>query len=100
VHPAQLWSSGINLLIFTLIYFVLYPRRKAHGESFWWYLLLYGCARFSLEFLRGDTHDWYLSLSQLIALPVIGVALWMLRRARRKYPLSEFPISDPPGRWF
>lgn len=99
VHPAQLWSSGINLLIFALTYFVIFPRRKAHGETFWWYLILYGCARFSLELMRGDTHDWYLSLSQLIALPVIAIGVWMLARCRRKYPLKEFPLSEPTGRW-
>ena len=103
VHPAPLWSSLLNLMIFAALYFFIYPRRTAHGVAFWWFLILYGAARFLVEFFRSDERgtlfDGLLTTSQGIAIPLIIVGFVMLRRAKVRYSFSRFPIEAPPGRW-
>jgi phosphatidylglycerol:prolipoprotein diacylglycerol transferase len=103
VHPAPLWSSGFNFLIFGVIYFLVYPRRSCHGAAFWWFLILYGVARFLVEFFRSDDRGTLLggmlTTSQGIAIPLVLVAALMLRRAKQKFSFSRYPITDPPGRW-
>ena len=70
--PVQLFESAVEIVIF----FVLLSLQKKHtsGRKIQnHYLLLYGVARFFLEFLRGDTDRGFiglLSVSQIIALVV------------------------------
>jgi phosphatidylglycerol---prolipoprotein diacylglyceryl transferase len=101
--PAQLISAGFNFGIFLVCYFIVYPRRKYHGATFWWFLLLYGACRFAIEGFRSDDRGLWLgsliSTSQLIAIPMVLVALCMMYRGRRRYPLSKYPVSEPPGGW-
>ena len=32
LYPTQLWSIGANLLIFAALWFIVYPRKKFHGQ--------------------------------------------------------------------
>ena len=80
-HPVQLYESVANALVFVwLLRFA--PRRRRDGESLALYLLLYGTARFLLEFLRGDArlHWLGLTLAQVVSavLFAVGAALWIL----------------------
>lgn len=79
VHPTQLYEVGANLLIFGVLYFVLRARKTFHGYLLGWMLVLYGLARFHIEFLRADMRGELLGLatSQWIAVPLvlIGVAV-------------------------
>jgi len=54
VHPTQLYEAIGAFSIFLFTYFVVRPRKRAHGEVFAWLLTLYGTMRFALEFLRDD----------------------------------------------
>jgi len=102
-YPSQLWSAMMNMIIFLLTYFVIYPRRKFHGACFWWFLLLYGMSRFCVELFRSDERGiWFdgtLTSSQIIAILMVLVGAIMLPLARRKYPLTSYPIERPPGSW-
>jgi phosphatidylglycerol:prolipoprotein diacylglycerol transferase len=50
-HPTQLYSSGLNLLLFAFLLWV-YKRRSFDGQVFIFYLLGYGIYRFIIEFFR------------------------------------------------
>ncbi len=87
LHPAQLYESAANLLIFGFLW-----RRigKAHadGEILGWYLVLYSTARFLIEFLREHeqaTHGG-LSLTQWISIGTLALGMWLLRPGRVREP--------------
>lgn len=85
--PVQLLEAALNLLIFfTLLIFE--KRRKKPLQNFGLYLILYGTARFLLEFLRGDEQRgfWgFLSVSQWLSLAVIlPLGLYMFFRKTGK----------------
>ncbi|MBI4508166.1 MAG: prolipoprotein diacylglyceryl transferase [Deltaproteobacteria bacterium] len=92
VHPTQLYESGGALLIFMFLYFVLRPRKRAHGELFGALLALYGVLRFSLEFLRADERGGVagLSTSQWIGVLLVplGICLWVARRRLAGKPFA------------
>lgn len=79
LHPTQLYHALANLLIF-LILIWLYPKRKFPGQVFFAYLFLYGLARFSIEFLRGDPRVYIgpLSLPQWFSILAMAGAVSML----------------------
>jgi phosphatidylglycerol:prolipoprotein diacylglycerol transferase len=82
--PVQLAEAGFNLVLFALL-FTLFRRGKLRGRLYFLYLVLYGTARFLLEFLRGDhiRGVWdmgfgSLSTSQIISVGVFAVGLLTL----------------------
>lgn len=89
VIPTQLYESFGCLLIFLFVFFYLRPRRKFSGQSFYFMLMAYASLRFVLEFFRDDPRGglFGLSTSQLIGIPLFGVALALyvagLRRQHR-----------------
>lgn len=82
VHPVQLYLAANGLLLAALTASWRRLSRTAPGEVFCAYWLLYGGARFGLEFLRGDVSRGvfgFLTTSQAISLLVVlsaGGALW------------------------
>jgi prolipoprotein diacylglyceryltransferase len=109
VYPTQLFESIANGLIF-LALMLLWRRRAFPGQIFASYLLLYGAARFLIEYLRGDLERgvWFnglLSTSQILSLISIaaGAVLWIylkpsmpVRRAGFARA-SERPSVPPHG---
>ena len=85
LHPTQLYSVAANILIFTLLWW-LYPRRKFEGQVFFSYVLLYGLARFIIEFFRGDPRTYIgpFSIPQYFSILGAIVAVAMLLILRRK----------------
>ena len=83
LHPAQLYESVANVLIFA---FLLWRVRKPHpaGEVFGWYLVLYSSARFVIEFYRFHEQSTLLSLSltQWISLATLAAGTWLLLRPK------------------
>lgn len=82
VIPTQLIESAANFAIFGVL-LLLWKRRAFPGQLFVIYLLLYGPARFSIEFLRGDLERglWLggsLSTSQIfsVGITAAGIVLW------------------------
>ncbi|MCY4600598.1 MAG: prolipoprotein diacylglyceryl transferase [Acidobacteria bacterium] len=95
LHPTQLYESAAVLAILGIL--LLAERRGASfpGRTFWSYLLLYPCARFAIEFFRGDprgTAFEVLSTSQLVSLLLIPLSIVMLIVLRRSSP------PDPTSR--
>jgi len=86
LHPVQVYESLIELGIF-LALAAYFPRRKARGQIFWMYILMYGIARFALECLRADNPPVMvvggraLSFPQVMSLAAavlsLVVLLWM-----------------------
>jgi phosphatidylglycerol:prolipoprotein diacylglycerol transferase len=87
LQPTQLMEAVVELLNFFLLSWLL-QRRHADGQVFGSYLILYGVARFFIEFLRGDpgrglVFGGLMSGTQLISiiLVVVGGLFWLRRNA-------------------
>ncbi|MEW5947509.1 MAG: prolipoprotein diacylglyceryl transferase [bacterium] len=50
-HPAQLYASGLNLLLFFALLF-LWRFRRREGDMLSFYMMGYGAVRFAVEFFR------------------------------------------------
>lgn len=75
LYPTQLMESGCEFIIFWCL-FALSRVKKFEGQLIATYLILYGIARFFIEFLRGDMDRGFvipdvLSVSQLISIIMI-----------------------------
>jgi len=78
LFPWQIVASITLLCIFGILLW-RFKHKSRDGEIFLFYMVLYAVARFSLEFLRGDSvrgfvFNGLLSTSQFIALLVLGFA--------------------------
>ncbi len=83
LHPAQIYESIANALIFVFLYW-RFHKTHAPGEIFGWYLVLYSTARFLIEFFRVHEQGTYggLSLTQWIAFGTFAAGSWLLLRPR------------------
>ena len=86
LHPAQLYESFADLMIFLFLYRRA-RKSQSPGEVFAWYLILYSSARFVIEFFRFHEQGTYagFSLTQWIALGTLAIGVWLMawRRALR-----------------
>jgi len=100
-HPSQLYEAGLEGLLLGLVLFALHRNGalKRPGLVTGTFLLVYGLARFAVEFVRqADTQfitpdnplgrvlywgDFGLSMGQLLSLPMVVAGLWILVRTRR-----------------
>ena len=84
LHPAQLYESAADLLIFVFLYRRFQSSSARKGELIGLYLVLYSIARFIIEFFR--EHEQSLvgpfSLTQWIALGLLVVGGIFLSRSR------------------
>lgn len=89
LHPAQLYESAANLIIFGLLY-RQFHRTHRPGEIFGWYLVLYSTARFIVEFYRNHEQSLIagLSLTQWIALGLLALGSGLLIRLRQTGTLA------------
>jgi phosphatidylglycerol:prolipoprotein diacylglycerol transferase len=76
VHPTQIYESAASLAIAALCLVVVHPRKRYDGQVFVTFLVLYGVARFLLEFLRRDDRGglFGLSTSQLMGIAAVVFA--------------------------
>ncbi|MCS7065514.1 MAG: prolipoprotein diacylglyceryl transferase [Fimbriimonadales bacterium] len=83
VHPAQLYSTLMNLAIFFALTRVE-PRRQFQGQLFALFLILHGIYRFLNEFLRaGATSEPFwglLTYGHLAAVAVMGAGVYLYHR--------------------
>ncbi len=85
-HPTFIYESLGNVVILAILLFVHYYRFKRKefnpGQIFLFYLVLYSCLRFSLEFLRIDYSPiffgirWAMFFSQAIFMMSILIIMW------------------------
>lgn len=88
-HPTALYEALAVLAIASLSG-LLTRKKKYDGERFALYAMMYAVARFSLEFLRGDTIRGLafnvVSTSQLVALALFALALYLHRQSLQPHP--------------
>jgi phosphatidylglycerol:prolipoprotein diacylglycerol transferase len=95
LQPTQLFEFGVELANFFLLTWML-KRKRFDGQVFSAYLILYGVARYFLEFLRGDpgrgeVFGGIMTGTQLISigLVILGGAIWYFRSGAPK----QVPIA-------
>jgi phosphatidylglycerol:prolipoprotein diacylglycerol transferase len=93
LHPAQLYESGANLLLFAFLYRSSGKPHRA-GVIFSQYLVFYGAIRFVIEFFRFHEQAlmWGLSLTQWISIGLAVLGIVVLFRVRT----SALPAGTEP----
>lgn len=88
-HPSQLYQAALEgLMMFIVLWWFSRRPRPRYAVS-GLFALLYGVFRFAVEFVREpDAHLGYLAwgwltMGQVLSLPLIAVGLWLLWCARR-----------------
>lgn len=80
LHPTQLYSAGLLLLIFLFLYFLGQRLFAKPGQIICVYLILMSIERFAVDFWRGDrefiTLSSFFSVVQLIALILIATGVY------------------------
>ena len=103
LHPAQLYLSLMNLVIFLVLARVFW-RRRYDGQVLWLTMVLYGIGRFLVEFTRGDdeARGFFGALSTAQWISIATVALGLLVRAKLPHtpvaPVRPAPSPAPAPR--
>jgi prolipoprotein diacylglyceryltransferase len=87
VHPAFLYESIINVIVFIFLVWYRRNRKKNEGEVFAMYLILYSAGRFFVEGLRTDSLMFLnMRVAQLISAAsiIVGIALLVYLRKRKE----------------
>lgn len=90
VHPTQLYEAGVGLILMTFS-LLLFPRRRFWGQVLLSLCMLYGSARFFLEYLCDDPERGFalgFSTTQLISLCLVPIAAVLYSLLRKPAPLS------------
>ncbi len=94
LQPTQLFESAVELANFFLLTWML-KRKKFDGQVFGAFLMLYGVARFFLEFIRddpgrGSVFGGLMSGTQLISICLVigGGVIWWLRPGMKAVPAA------------
>lgn len=81
VHPAPLYETVLMVLV-TFILVKLDQKKPFEGFTTWWFFILAGLVRFTLEFVRGDqlvwSQDLHISASQWVSLGGMALGAFML----------------------
>ena len=90
VHPVQLYLVGKGLVCAGIAAAWMRLPRVAPGEAFAVFWMSFACARFAIEFFRGDASRGFigpLSTSQALSIPVfLAAAAVLASRMRRRSP--------------
>jgi phosphatidylglycerol:prolipoprotein diacylglycerol transferase len=91
VHPTQLYESGVELLLFFFLSWLLFRKHTVGVLMFIW-MILYGVARYAIEEIRVDNKDrvllgFNMHFSQYVAIFMIfaGVVGWWTLKVREKH---------------
>ena len=97
LEPTQLFEAAVELANFFFLMWLL-KRRKFDGQVFGAFMVIYGIARFFLEFIRddpgrGSVFGGAMSGTQLIAIGLVlaGGFIWWLRPGVKSLPTQ--PVS-------
>jgi phosphatidylglycerol---prolipoprotein diacylglyceryl transferase len=101
-HPSQLYQAVLEgLLMFVALWWFSRKPRPRYAVS-GLFALLYGCFRFAVEFVRmpdaqiGYLAFGWLTMGQLLSLPLIAIGLfwlWLSRRGPTVAPRPELPAK-------
>lgn len=96
-HPSQLYEAGLEGVLLFVILWIYSGKPRPRGSVIGLFLLLYGVFRFLVEFMRQpDAHlgfiafDW-MSMGQLLCLPMMLVGGYLLFRSFAKQRRSDTP---------
>jgi phosphatidylglycerol:prolipoprotein diacylglycerol transferase len=84
IHPTQLYESGIELINFFLLYWLI-RHKRFNGQVIGAYMFLYGFARYFIEFVRDDPERGnvfgIMTGTQLISLMLVvaGGLIWFFK---------------------
>jgi phosphatidylglycerol---prolipoprotein diacylglyceryl transferase len=95
LHPAQLYESAADFLIFAFLYRRFQSSSAKPGETIGLYLVLYSIARFIIEFFREHEQSLVggLSLTQWIALGLLVLGCVFINRSRTS--ARTRPVQSP-----
>ena len=92
LEPTQLFESAVELANFFILMW-LFKRKKFDGQVLSAYFILYGVARYFLEFIRddpgrGEVFGGVMSGTQLISIGLVitGGFIWWLKSSTRAVP--------------
>ena len=102
-HPSQLYEFCLEgVVLFVVLWLYSRKPRPRYAVS-GMFALLYGLFRFSVEFVREPdvqlgfiAFDW-LTMGQILSLPLIAVGVWLLWMSRRSPTLASAPTSSESG---
>ena len=104
LHPTELYEMVVEVFNFLVLYWLV-RHKKFEGQVIGLYMIIYGVARFFIEFFRGDpgrgeVFGGFMSGTQLIALLMVvaGGVLWVVRvqlRPPQAKPVSGKKLSRP-----
>jgi phosphatidylglycerol:prolipoprotein diacylglycerol transferase len=96
-HPSQLYEAGLEGVVLFIILWWYSAKRRPVGRVSGLFLLGYGAFRFVVEFVREpDAHlgavllNW-MSMGQLLSLPMIIGGLYLLMRKSHQIDTKEPP---------
>ena len=86
-HPAFLYESVLDLVVFFILLFILRKIHKRSGYAFFWYLILYSVVRIFVESFRIDSvlNIAGIPVAQWVSVLMIAAAacgLWILNRSK------------------
>lgn len=97
LHPAQLYSAGLLMLIFVFMYWGARKWFRVPGQIFAFYLILAGIERFITDFFRGDRLLFDIphlrterpgTFIFFSVIAVLGLYCWYVKRfIEKKYPV-------------
>lgn len=91
-HPSQLYEATLEGLVLFIAVWIFSARRRPEGAVSGLFALGYGIFRFSVEFVRApDANLGYLAfgwltMGQILCLPLILVGVWLLRHGAGVQP--------------
>ena len=86
-HPSQLYEALLEGVLFFALLWIFSAKKRAEGAISGLFAVGYGVFRFGVEFVRmPDAHLGYLAfgwltMGQLLCIPLLLVGLWLLWRA-------------------
>lgn len=102
-HPSQLYQAALEgLTMFVLLWWFSSKPRPRYAVS-GLFALLYGCFRFLVEFVRvpdakpGYIAFGWLTMGQLLSVPLILLGLYWLWRSRRSPTLQPQAVAPKEG---
>jgi phosphatidylglycerol:prolipoprotein diacylglycerol transferase len=90
IHPTQIYASIANFILFLVLRRLLRAGYRS-GTVFSWFLILYGCWRYAIDFLRHYEEQMQLNIlgghytySQIVSVIIVVIGLVLLARLRKR----------------
>lgn len=88
-HPSQLYEAALEGVVLFVVLWIYAARPRPAGAVTGMFLVVYALGRFVVEFARepdahlGPVALGWLTMGQLLSLPMLAIGLWLLIRARK-----------------